>query len=100
MEDDDFVDSLLNTQGMGSSTWTTWSWTAATAGTYQLSYSLKNIADNGTTSYAMFDSATVLDPSSPRAHSWRYPSPGFRADGITGNRPLEKERTSCLRFWL
>jgi hypothetical protein len=62
---DGFVDSLLNTQGMETSTWTTWSWTAATAGTYQLSYSLKNIADNGTTSYAMFDSATSIAPSSP-----------------------------------
>lgn len=64
-EGGEFVDSLLNTQGMDSSTWSTWSWTAPSEGNFKLSYSLKNIADNGTTSYAMFDSANSLSPASP-----------------------------------
>lgn len=64
-EDGDFVDSLLNTQGVESATWSTWSWTAPSEGSFQLSYSLKNMADNGTTSYAMFDSVPVYGPASP-----------------------------------
>jgi hypothetical protein len=61
-EDGDLVESLANTQGVVSTTWNTWSWTAAATSTYKLSYSLKNIADNGTTSYAMFDAAPVPIP--------------------------------------
>lgn len=64
-EGGDFVDSLLNTQGMESATWNIWSWTAPDEGNFQLTYSLKNMADNGTTSYALFDSANMFGPASP-----------------------------------
>jgi len=61
-EGDDLVESLVNTQGVVSTNWSTWSWTASSSSTYKLSYSLKNIADNGTTSYAMFDATPVPIP--------------------------------------
>jgi len=61
-EDGDLVESLVNTQGVVSTSWNTWSWTATATSTYKLSYSLKNIADNNTTSYAMFDATPVPIP--------------------------------------
>jgi hypothetical protein len=41
--------------------WTGWAWTAATAGTYTLRYSIANSLDSNLDSYALFD-ATVLVP--------------------------------------